>query len=114
MSHGMSQNTLIAVVEDDAEIRALVRGLLCREGFEAVACTGGGDLDRLMEQRRGGFFLARLKLAGGAGLAVFPRLPRPPRGTPGLFLTAQSSDVQRPVSPENRAHTSSPHTVNAH
>jgi two-component system, OmpR family, response regulator len=48
----MSQSTLIAVVEDDAEIRALVRGLLCREGFEAVACTGGGDLDRPMEQRR--------------------------------------------------------------
>ncbi len=93
----MSQNTLIAVVEDDAEIRALVRGLLCREGFEAVACTGGGDLDRLMEQRRVDLIVLDLMLAGEDGLSICRRLRRAPVETPVLMVTAKGDDVDRIV-----------------
>src|SRR5260370_12752961 len=97
MSHGMSQNTLIAVVEDDAEIWACVRGLLCREGFEGVACTGGGDLDRLMEQRRVDLIVLDLMLAGEDGLSICRRLRRAPVETPVLMVTAKGDDVDRIV-----------------
>src|SRR5258708_25113558 len=97
MSHGMSQNTLIAVVEDDAEIRALVRGLLCREGFEAVACTGGGDLDRLMEQRRVELNGLDLILPGEDGRALFRRLRPAPREPPGPLVEGKSAGVGRLV-----------------
>jgi two-component system, OmpR family, response regulator len=93
----MSQNTLIAVVEDDAEIRALVRGLLCREGFEAVACTGGGDLDRLMEQRRVDLIVLDLMLAGEDGLSICRRLRRAPVEPPVLMVTAKGDDIDRIV-----------------
>src|SRR5258708_35397646 len=97
MSHGMSQNTLIAVVEDDAEIRALVRGLLGREGFESVACTGGGDLDLVMEQRRGGFVVSDLLLAVVGGGGKFPRARRAASREPLLVALPELDALERAV-----------------
>ena len=42
----MDQATLIAVVEDDPEIRSLVGKVLVREGFEVELCSGADELDR--------------------------------------------------------------------
>src|SRR5260370_8544695 len=100
----MSQNTLIAVVEDDAEIRALVRGLLCREGFEAVACTGGGDLDRLMEQRRVDLIVLGLLPAGRGGLSGYRRLGPAPLEPPAAW----GAPTPTPSPPPSPRHTSIP------
>lgn len=37
----MVQSTTIAMVEDDPEIRALVKGLLDREGFDPLSAATG-------------------------------------------------------------------------
>ncbi len=93
----MSQDTLIAVVEDDPEIRSLVSGLLCREGFEAVACNGGRDLDRLMEQRRVDLIVLDLMLEGEDGLSICRRMQDGSLDTPVLMVTAKGDDIDRIV-----------------
>lgn len=91
-----SETTLIAVVEDDAEIRALVCGLLQREGFEAAPCGGGVELDRLMERRRVDLVVLDLMMPGEDGLSICRRL-RVRGEVPVLMVTARNEDVDRVV-----------------
>lgn len=93
----MSQNTLIAVVEDDVEIRALVTGLLEREGFDVVPCAGGGDLDRLLGRRRVDLVVLDLMLAGEDGLSICRRLQSRAVATPILIVTAKGDAIDRIV-----------------
>lgn len=91
----MAQSTLIAVVEDDPEIRSLVGGLLTREGFDVALCTGAGELDRELERRRVDLVLLDLMLAGEDGLSICRRLRTEPLGTPVLMVTAKGDDLDR-------------------
>ncbi|WP_374576186.1 response regulator [Phenylobacterium sp.] len=92
----MTEGTLIAVVEDDAEIRALVTGLLSREGFEVAACPDGGELDRVMARRRVDLVLLDLMMPGEDGLSICRRL-RAAGDVPVLMVTAKSDDIDRVV-----------------
>lgn len=92
----MADATLIAVVEDDPEIRALVAGLLAREGFEVAACADGAELDRLMARRRVDLVLLDLMMPGEDGLSICRRL-RASGDTPILMVTAKSDDIDRVV-----------------
>ncbi|MBR0873487.1 response regulator [Bradyrhizobium tropiciagri] len=91
----MAQDTLIAVVEDDPEIRSLVGGLLLREGFEVALCNGADDLDRELGRRRVDLVVLDLMLAGEDGLSICRRLRTGPMGTPVLMVTAKSDDLDR-------------------
>ncbi|MDZ4375010.1 MAG: response regulator [Phenylobacterium sp.] len=91
----MTETTLIAVVEDDPEIRTLVSGLLSREGFEVAGCTHGADLDRLMERRRVDLVLLDLMLPGEDGLSICRRLVGAPVATPVIIVTAKGDDIDR-------------------
>jgi len=93
----MVQSTTIAVVEDDPEIRALVKGLLDREGFDAASCGDGRDLDRLMARRRIDLIVLDLMLPGEDGLAICQRLRRDFPDTPILMVTAKGDDIDRIV-----------------
>ncbi|MBG0808342.1 response regulator [Methylosinus sp. H3A] len=66
----MVQSTTIAVVEDDPEIRSLVKGLLDRKGFDAAACGDGRDLDRLMARRRIDLVVLDLRCSYGREMPV--------------------------------------------
>jgi two-component system, OmpR family, response regulator len=91
----MAQSTLIAVVEDDLEIRSLVGGLLTREGFDVTLCGGAGELDRELERRRVDLVVLDLMLAGENGLSICRRLRTEPVGTPVLMVTAKGDDLDR-------------------
>lgn len=93
----MSQNTLIAVVEDDPEIRALVTGLLTREGFEVAACAGGVDLDRLVARRRIDLVVLDLMMPGEDGMSICRRLRAGPSQIPVLMVTAKGDDIDRVI-----------------
>jgi two-component system OmpR family response regulator len=88
--------TLIAIVEDDAEIRGLMAGLLEREGFEVAACCGAEDLDRLLERRRVDLLLLDLMMPGEDGLSICRRL-RPSTSIPIIVVTAKGEDVDRVI-----------------
>ena len=70
----MIDNTLIAVVEDDAEIRDLTLGLLRREGWEAVGCEDVAAFDRLAARRRIDLALLDIMMPGEDGLSLCRRL----------------------------------------
>ncbi|QDX28122.1 response regulator [Sphingomonas suaedae] len=86
----------IAVVEDDNEIRALVMGLLDREGFVAVGCRTASDYDRLAERQRIDLAILDVMLPGEDGFSLCRRI-RAAADTPVLMVTARSDDIDRIV-----------------
>ncbi|WP_114952366.1 response regulator [Sphingosinicella terrae] len=92
----MAEETFIAIVEDDAEIGALVAGLLRREGFAAEWMAGGAELDRLRARRRIDLVVLDLMLPGEDGLSICRRL-RAEGEIPVLMVTARGDDVDRIV-----------------
>ena len=71
----MSHRPYIYLVEDDAEIRALLHDYLQREGFRVAAADGGSGLDRLMERRGAPDLLVLdLMLPGEDGISICRRL----------------------------------------
>lgn len=91
------QTTLIAVVEDDPEIRGLIAGLLGREGFEVAACAGGADLDRVMACQRVDLVVLDLMMPGEDGLSICRRLRGGTVETPVVMVTAKGDDIDRIV-----------------
>lgn len=92
----MSPGALIAVVEDDEEIRRLVRDLLVREGFVVEAVDSSAGLDALLALKQPQLIILDLMLPGDDGLAVCRRL-RAKSSIPILMLTAKSHPVDRVV-----------------
>jgi two-component system OmpR family response regulator len=88
--------SFIAVVEDDAEIRALVIALLTREGFEAGGCRTAEDYDRLAQRRRIDLAILDIMLPGEDGLSLCRRL-RAVGEVPVLMVTAKGDDIDRIV-----------------
>ena len=92
----MSLQPVIAVVEDDAEIRTLVCDYLAREHFDARACRDGSELDRLMEASDIDLVVLDLMMPGEDGLTICRRIGET-RGTPILILSAKGEDIDRIV-----------------
>lgn len=92
----MIDNTLIAVVEDDVEIRELTLGLLRREGWEAVGCEDVAAFDRLAARRRVDLALLDIMMPGEDGLSLCRRL-RTTGDTPILIVSAKGDDIDRVV-----------------
>ena len=92
----MIDNTLIAVVEDDAEIRDLTLGLLRREGWEAVGCGDATEFDRLAARRRVDLVLLDIMMPGEDGLSLCRRL-RAAGDTAILMVTAKGDDIDRVI-----------------
>lgn len=90
----MTETTLIAITEDDPEIRSLVASLLKREGFEAAQCENGAELDKLMARRRVDLVVLDVMMPGEDGLSVCRRL-RARGDVPVLMVTAKSEDIDR-------------------
>ena len=92
----MADNTLIAVVEDDAEIRDLTLGLLRREGYEVVGCADAIEFDRLAARRRVDLVLLDIMMPGEDGLSICRRL-RTGGETAILMVTAKGDDIDRVI-----------------
>ena len=92
----MTDPSFIAVVEDDAEIRALVIALLTREGFEAGGCRMAEEYDRLAQRRRIDLAILDVMLPGEDGLSLCRRL-RAVGEVPVLMVTAKGDDIDRIV-----------------
>ncbi len=87
---------VVAVVEDDAEIRELVAARLEKEGFRPAPCDGGAALDALMAQGRVDLIVLDLMMPGEDGLSICRRVTAED-GPPIIILSAQGEDVDRIV-----------------
>jgi two-component system OmpR family response regulator len=90
----MGNSELIAVVEDDREIRELALALFRREGFEAVACENAAALDALMVNTRPSLIVMDVMMPGEDGLSVCRRLAAN-GGPPVILVTARGEDIDR-------------------
>jgi two-component system OmpR family response regulator len=85
---------LIAIVEDDPEIRSLLADLLRREGFEVEACGDVAQFDQLREQHVVDLVILDVMLPGEDGLSLCRRL-RVTGEVAVLMVTAKGDDIDR-------------------
>jgi DNA-binding response OmpR family regulator len=91
----MPQPTIL-IVEDDPEIRRLVRDLLVQEGFTIELAEDGKAMDAVLQRIRPDLMILDLMLPGEDGLAICRRL-RTDNPIPILMLTAKSDEIDRVV-----------------
>jgi DNA-binding response OmpR family regulator len=89
-------DALIALVEDDEDIRRLVRDLLAREGFAVEVAETAAAFDQILARKRPDLVILDLMLPGEDGLSICRRL-RSRGATPILMLTAKSDPVDRVI-----------------
>lgn len=93
----MQDRPRIFIVEDDPEIRVLVRDYLAREGFRPFEADGGAGYDRLLAQYdEPDLVLLDLMLPGEDGISICRRIRARSR-VPIIMLTARGDDVDRIV-----------------
>lgn len=93
----MTNISRIVVVEDDAEIRALLKDYLQREGFRVDVADGAAAFDRLLAQYdEPDLIVLDLMLPGEDGFSICRRV-RATSQVPIIMLTARGEDVDRIV-----------------
>lgn len=93
----MSRASRILVVEDDPEIRSLLKDYLQRQGLRVDTADGGAGFDRLMAQYgEPDLIVLDVMLPGEDGLSICRRLRATSR-VPIIMLTARGEDVDRIV-----------------
>ena len=90
-------DALIVLVEDDEDIRRLVRNLLAREGFAVEVADTAAALDQVLARKRPDLVILDLMLPGEDGLSICRKLRSSDAGVPILMLTAKSDPVDRVV-----------------
>ncbi len=93
----MTNTPRIVVVEDDIEIRSLLKDYLQREGFRVDAVESGTAFDRLTTQYgEPDLIVLDLMLPGEDGLSICRRV-RASSQVPIIILTARGEDIDRIV-----------------
>lgn len=90
------QRPVVAIVEDDKEIRDLVTARLQLDGFDPLACAGGAELDDALAARNVDLVVLDLMLPGEDGFSICRRLSAG-EGPPIIILSARGEDVDRIV-----------------
>lgn len=90
----MPDQPLIAVCEDDADIRELLAAFLAANGFAVATARDGAVLDAVLFQRRVALVVLDWMLPGEDGLSICRRI-RASGGPPVVMLTARDEDGDR-------------------
>ena len=93
----------VIVVDDDAELRALLRRFLTEHGFETRAADGGTALDRELSRNPADIIVLDLMMPGEDGLSVCRRLRAAGDLTQIVMLTARVDPIDHIVGLETGA-----------
>jgi len=93
----------VIVVDDDAELRALLRRFLSAHGFETRVVDGGPALDRELSRNPADAIVLDLMMSGEDGLAICRRLRAAGDMTPIVMLTARGDPIERIIGLESGA-----------
>jgi len=93
----------VIVVDDDPELRALLRRFLNERGFETRAVDGGTALDRELSRTPADAIVLDLMMSGEDGLAICRRLRATGDSTPIVMLTARGDPIDRIIGLESGA-----------
>jgi two-component system, OmpR family, response regulator len=86
----------IVVVDDDVDLRELLREYLSNAGFHVTAAAGGKELDVLLANELPDLIILDLMMPGEDGLSICRRL-RNRSNVPILMLTAAGEAIDRVV-----------------
>jgi DNA-binding response OmpR family regulator len=89
--------TQILVVDDDAELRDLLRDYLVKQGIEVSVLHDAGSLERRLERERPDLIVLDLMMPGVDGLTALRKLRASGDDIPVIMLTARADDVDRIV-----------------
>jgi two-component system OmpR family response regulator len=90
----MTSTDAILIVDDDAEIRSLLRDYLSRQGYRAVAVPDGRGMWQALERTRFDLIVLDVMLPGEDGLTLCRNL-RARSNTPVIMLTALGEETDR-------------------
>lgn len=90
----MQPTAHILVVEDDAEISALVARYLEQNDFRVSVAASGRDMDRVLVDARIDLVVLDIMLPGEDGLSICRRL-RGASAVPIIMLTARAEEIDR-------------------
>jgi two-component system phosphate regulon response regulator OmpR len=93
----------VIVVDDDPELRALLRRFLTEHGFDTRAVDGGTALDREVSRTPADAIVLDLMMSGEDGLAICRRLRAAGDMTPIVMLTARGDPIDRIIGLESGA-----------
>ena len=96
MAHAASDRPhRIAVVDDDARIRDLLRRYLTQQGFEVFLAEDGRALARMVGREAIDLIVLDLMMPGEDGLSICRQLREDGDATPVIMLTAKADDGDR-------------------
>ncbi|MCC7079106.1 MAG: response regulator [Burkholderiales bacterium] len=87
-------NQRLLVVDDDAQLRALLESYLGEQGFDVVSVADGGAMRRALDASRFDLVILDLMLPGDDGLSLCRELRAGSR-IPILMLTARGDELDR-------------------
>jgi two-component system phosphate regulon response regulator OmpR len=89
--------TQILVIDDDPELRDLLREYLTRQNIEVSVLHDAASLERRLERERPDLIVLDLMMPGVDGLTALRRLRASGDDIPVIMLTARADDVDRIV-----------------
>lgn len=92
----MSRPDTILIVDDDLEIRTLLREYLCKHGYRVDTAADGGELWRTLKRSHPDLIILDLMLPGDDGLVLCRKL-RADYDIPIIMLTALGETMDRIV-----------------
>jgi DNA-binding response OmpR family regulator len=90
----LAESADVVIVDDEAELRAMVAEYLSRHRFVVRGAASGAELDILLAARPADLLILDVNIPGEDGLAIARRI-RAVAQTPILMLTAASETVDR-------------------
>jgi len=87
----------LLVLDDEAEIRNMLRRFLSAQGFEVRAVEDGAQLDACLQRQPYDLLVLDVMMPGEDGLAICKRLREQGQTIPILMLTARGDPVDRVV-----------------
>ena len=91
----MTEKNLIAVVDDDEEVREATKTLMASLGYAAAAFASAENFLRSRWLRRTACLIADMNMPGMTGLGLYHELVRSGRPIPTILITAYPDERAR-------------------
>jgi len=85
----------ILVVEDDAEMRSLLKDFFTEEGFEIDSVSNGSEAFRILVRELFDLVITDIRMPGLTGLDILPGIKKLQPNVPIIVITAFGSDEIR-------------------
>jgi DNA-binding response OmpR family regulator len=95
--------TRIMIIEDDEEMKSLLKDFLEEEGFETDSVSNGVEALEKLSKDRYALVITDIRMPGLTGLDILPGIRRRKPETPVIVMTAYGSDEVRRRSLERGA-----------